>query len=425
MFAPDVLREARPHSVILRPLTGNRTDGPGEERGNRATRAFAAPLWAAPFRPFYLLGSAYGVLLMAAWLALQAGAPAPPAARLALHVRHGHELVFGFSAAIIAGILLTALPSWAGMKEVRGATLAFLALLWLAGRIAVWASAWLPAWLTALADCSLLLALAVLLTLRLAAVKERLYLAALPPVFGLLAANVLFHLAAGLGVPEGASFALLGGVYAIVLLYVLKGGFLTPVFTGNRLRARGRGDVAFSMPLEWAAAVSALAFVFTGLYEAPAAWAGAAAFAAALVHGLRLARWQGWKVLDDPLLWPMHLGYAFLVLAFALRGAADLGLVPSRAWLHAFTVGSLGPMMIALMVRVSLRHTGRALEVPRAGRVALALLVLAALLRLASALGLPGSLPLAAAAAAWAAAFLSYLWRFAAMLVRPSLPRRI
>ena len=387
-----------------------------------SARAFAAPLWSAPFRPFYLLGSAYGVAVMLGWLALDAAGMVPPAGAASWNVWHGHELVFGFAGAIIAGILLTALPSWAGMKEIRGAGLAFLVAVWLAGRVAVWTSAWTPAWLVAAADCAAPLALAVLLTPRLLAVKQRLYLAALPPLYGLLAADVLFHLALGLGLPGEAGYGLRAGVYAIVLLYVLKGGFLTPVFTGNRLRERGRGEVGFSLPLEWAALLAALAFLYTGLAPVPREAAAGAAFAAALVHGLRLARWQGWKVLDDPLLWPMHLGYAFLVLALALRGLADLGLAAPDAWLHAFTVGSLGLMMMALMMRVSLRHTGRPLELPPLAPLDLAAALAAALLRLAAAFAVPDLL--AAAATAWAIAFLIYLWLFAAMLVSPSLPRR-
>lgn len=384
---------------------------------------FSAPIWASAFRPFYLAGAAYGVLVLLAWLVAHIAGWAAAPAGVALNTWHGHELVFGHAAAIVCGILLTALPSWAGTRETRGGRLALLVALWFSGRIAVWASPWLPAWGVAVADCSLPVALVLLVTPALLAARERLYLALLPVVLGLALANGLFHAARILALPQAAGYGVGAGVYAIVLLYVLKGGFLTPVFTGNRLREMRRGAVTFSMPLEWAAVLAALWFAASGLAGAPPVWNAAAAFAAAAVHALRLARWQGWKVLDAPLLWPMHLGYAFLVLAFALSGLAQFGLVPAHAWLHAFTVGSLGPMMMALMARVSLRHTGRALALPPLARLALALIVVAAAARLAFGLGVPAPNLLVLAALCWAAAFAICLWVFGAMLVRPSLPR--
>lgn len=384
---------------------------------------FTAPIWASAFRPFYLAGAAYGVLVLLAWLAAMTGGGSGAPGGLALRTWHGHELVFGHAVAIVCGILLTALPSWIGARETRGGRLASLIALWLAGRIAVWLSPWLPAWVVALADGSLPVALVVLVTPALLAARERYYLALLPALLGLAGANVLFHAARILSAPEGMDYGVRAGVYAIVLLYVLKGGFLTPVFTGNRLRETGRGTVTFSLPLEWAAVLAALWFAATGLAQTPPVWNAAAAFVAAAVHALRLARWQGWKVLDAPLLWPMHLGYAFLVLAFALRGLEQFAVVPAGAWLHAFTVGSLGPMMMALMARVSLRHTGRALVLPPLARLALALIVVAAAARLAFGLGVPVPRLLVLAALCWALAFAICLWVFGPLLVRPSLPR--
>jgi uncharacterized protein involved in response to NO len=137
--------------------------------------------------------------------------------------------------------------------------------------------------------------------------------------------------------------------------------------------------------LEIAAVGAVLLLAACDLGAAPRPGPAAAALACALLHGWRCARWQGWRVADVPLVLVMHLGFAWLVLAFALKAAAELtGLVPEAAWLHAFTVGSLGLMMLGLMTRVSLRHTGRPLVVPGAMLVAYALMFVAALLRLAA-----------------------------------------
>ena len=168
-----------------------------------------------------------------------------------------------------------------------------------------------------------------------------------------------------------------------------------------------------------------LALTAADLAAAPRGLSGALAAACALAHGVRVARWRGWRVADQPLLPAMHLGFAWLLLAFVLKAVADLsGSVAEAAWLHAFTVGALGLMMLGLMTRVSLRHTGRGLAaVPASLRVAALVMFAAAALRLAATVHSLGPAPMALAAALWALAFVVYLLRFAAALVAPSLPR--
>lgn len=383
-----------------------------------------APLWLSAFRPFYLLGAAYAPLLAAVWLAAWLGGWAPPHA-LPLKLLHGHEFVFGFAAAIILGVVITALPSWAGTAEIEGGRLKLLVALWLAGRLGFWAAPWLPAPLPALADGLVYAAAIALLAPQLLRVTNRLYLLLLPILAALLLANLAFHQAAARGDAALAGLALRGAVWAIVVLYVLKGGVLAPIFTGNALREKGRGDQApFSMALE-AAALAALLLLAAGdLIGAPAAWSGGAALACALLYGWRSARWQGWKVADVPLLLAMHLGFAWLLLAFLLKAAADLGgALPEAAWLHAFTVGSLGMMMLGLMTRVSLRHTGRPLVVSRAMRFAYAAMFLAAALRVAAGVGAQHTALIVPSTLLWAGAFVIYLLQFGAVLVAPSLPR--
>jgi uncharacterized protein involved in response to NO len=162
----------------------------------------------------------------------------------------------------------------------------------------------------------------------------------------------------------------------------------------------------------------------TDLAGAPPRWRAAAALAAFAMHAVRLLRWQGWKVWDAPLLWIMHVGYAWMVLAFLLLGLSDLGVEGAgRAWLHAFTVGALGSMMLGLMTRVALRHTGRPLALPSAIVAAYVLIQVAALLRVVGAMTGSGAQPVTLAGTAWIAAFVIYLACFGAMLVSPSLPR--
>jgi uncharacterized protein involved in response to NO len=383
-----------------------------------------SPLWASAFRPFYFLGALYAPLLVAVWLGAFLGLWNLPSGQL-LKLQHGHEFIFGFSAAIITGIVLTALPSWAGTEEIVGRRLVLLVALWLCGRIAFWASPWLPALLPAAIDCLLFPAVFLMLAPQLLRAANRLYLLLLPILAALFAANLIFYLGLHTANDAEAWLALRLAIYAIIVLYVLKGGVLAPIFTGNVLRERGRGELPpCNMNLEIAAVGALLLLAVLDLAAAPAPWTGGAALACALLHGWRTARWQGWRVADVPLVLVMHLGFAWLVLAFALKAAAELtGAVPEAAWLHAFTVGSLGLMMLGLMTRVSLRHTGRPLVVPPAMLVAYVLMFVAALLRLAATVHGLGNPVVALAAALWTAAFVLYFIVFCKTLVTPSVPR--
>lgn len=386
--------------------------------------AWGAPLWVSGFRPFYLLGALYAPLLAlgggAAWLgAVDLGASG------GLPLWHGHEMLFGFASAIVIGTLLTALPSWAGTPELRGGRLAGLTAAWLAGRLAFWAAPWLPPVLVAVLDLLLWPALFLMLAPALLRVRQRLYLLALPIVAAMAAANGAYHQAVVGGDLDAAAQALRAAVWTLMVLFSLKGGLLTPVFTGNALREQGRGDVApTSMALEALALALLVAVATSDLLQAPSALTGVLAAAAAVAQAARVLRWRGWRVADQPLLPAMHLSFAWFVAALLLRAAeAFTSALPPATWLHAFTVGALGLMMIGLMVRVVLRHTGRPLRPPPPMRGAAVAVFAAAALRLAAGVhGLPAA-AYAASTLLWAVGFVVYLGLFGAILVRPSLPR--
>lgn len=383
-------------------------------------------VWSAPFRPFYFVASLYAPLLAVAWAGAYLGFWPDPHNEVALPLRHGHEFIFGFCAAIITGFVLTALPSWAGTKEIVGRPLMMLALLWLAGRMAFWASPWLPPLIPGIIDSLLFPALFAMVMPQLLRARNKRFLLFLPVLLALIAANLMYH--HGLATSDHAQSgqALRLAVYELIVLYVMSGGVLTPIFTGNVLREKGRGDqTPFNMPLEIAAVGVVLLLAALDLASAPPSWTGGSAMACALLHGWRTARWQGWRVADVPLVAVMHLGFAWLILAFALRALADLtDLVPAHAWLHAFAVGSLGLMMLVLMTRVALRHTGRPPVVSPPMLSAYAIMFAAALLRLAATMLNLGHVVIGLAALLWGAAFAVYFAVFWRILLAPSLPRR-
>ena len=384
-----------------------------------------APFWRSGFRPFFLLGALYGPMALVAWFAGYAlpGVPGPVADPL----WHGHEMVFGFVSAIVSGLLLTALPSWAGIPEQHGRTLALLTAAWLGGRVAMaFAGAW-PHALTAAIDSAALVLVVAVLAPPLLRARLRKFAVVLPVLVALAAANVAYHVALANGARDAASTALTAAVAVVVVLYSLVGGFMTPVFTNNALREQGSQQRAWrSRRLDLAAHALAVAFAIVQCTPVPA-WVNAAIAAAACVaHAWRLAGWRGWHVRHNPLVVAMHVGYAWLCVAFGLGAAAgfDVGIGP-RDWVHGATIGAIGVMMLALMPRVSLRHTGRPLAQATLVGGSCVAMTTAALVRLAFGIaGGPWWL-VAIAVLLWSACFVGYVAVYGAMLVRPSLPRAV
>lgn len=384
-----------------------------------------AAVWSSGFRPFFLAAAIYGPLMLGFWYGARSGWWGASAAWPSLSLLHAHEFLFGFAAALVCGVLLTALPSWSGAAELRGLPIAALAALWLAGRVAIHAAAWLPQALVMIVDCALLPALCVLLVATLATAQRRLFWWTLPPVAALAAGNVVFHLALADGREAAAHWGLMLGVHGLAFLFSLYGGLFIPAFTRRWLLARGERAAAILMPLEYATALAMLLLAGADLAGAPPALTAATALAAAAVHAWRFARWRGWRTGAEPLLWCLHLGYAWLIAALLLRAAAELvpG-VPREAWIHAFTIGAYGMLKIGLMSRVVLRHTGRPLQAGAVMPIAFLMVFVASLLRLAFSVHDLGEWALAASALLWAGAFLTYLALHGPKLLRPSLARR-
>ena len=382
-------------------------------------------VWSSGFRPFFLAAAAYGPLLLALWYGARSGWWSVPGAALALPLLHAHEFLFGFAAALVCGVLLTALPSWSGAAELRGPPLAALAALWLAGRVALLGADWLARPIVAIVDSALLPVLCAMLFWTIGPARRRLFWWTLPPLAAFAAANIAFHVALATGAESDARWALMLGVHALAFLFTLYGGLFIPAFTRRWLRQRGERAGAILLPLEYATALAMFAFACADLLGASSGWMVAAALAAAAVQAWRFARWRGWRTAGEPLLWCIHLGYAWLIAALVLRALAEVTPeVPREAWIHAFTLGAYGMLKIGLMTRVALRHTGRPLKAAIPMQIAFLMVLAASLLRLAFSVHDLGEWALAGSALLWAAAFLAYLAVHGPMLLRPSLPRQ-
>lgn len=337
------------------------------------------------FRPFFFVGAIAALLGIVAWIPQYFGEIeivntwAPP-------VWHAHEMLFGFIPAVVTGFLLTAIPNWTGRLPLQGRPLLVLLLAWLAGRVAV---ACTPiGWLTAMAiDCAYLFLLGLVIAREIVAGRNWRNLRVFALIGFLLVANVAFHLEARF--TGAAHYSERFGISTIVMLVVLIGGRIVPSFTRNWLVRKnpgrmpataGRLDEVFSI----AAAVGAL--FWTVAPDAP--FAAVVLLLAATAQFARLAGWVGWRAWRDPLVLVLHGAYLFIPIGFVLHACAILhpAIVPPSAGLHAWTIGAASGMILAVMTRATLGHTGRALEASPATIALYVAIALSAFARIAAAL---------------------------------------
>ncbi len=364
------------------------------------------PLMSIGFRPFYLLGAAWAVIAILAWALAWRGAPPAGAITLDWHV---HEMLFGFAPAIVAGFLLTAVRNWTGRDTAHGGALALLAAIWLVGRVGMLAGGALGAVLAA----SFLPMLIVAVTRPILASRNRRNYG-VPAMLAMWTVGQVAYLSATHGLVtylwRGIGQDL--GFGALALLLALIGGRVIPAFTANAIAAaRPRRWAAIEALALWGLAALVVGEALAKLGWVPRDWLRVWAGVVAIAHVIRLVGFVPWHTVREPLLLALPLGYAWLPVYFLL-----LAFDATRLATHALSVGAIGGMMLAMMTRSALGHTGRAL---RAGPVEIACFVLvhgAALLRVAATL--PSNTDwVSYAAAAFAAAFAMYLIKYVPILI--------
>lgn len=377
------------------------------------------------FRPFFLLGAAWGGLTILVWLPMLGG-HLETASLFTPVDWHAHALVFGFLPAVATGFLLTAIPNWTGRLPVQGLPLALLVATWLAGRVAISISAH-TGWIAAMAiDCAFLLAVVATAAREIIAGRNWRNLKVLVPVSVLLAANVVFHLEA-----RYAGVADIGrrlGIAVGIVLIMIIGGRIIPSFTRNWLvRANpGRLPAPFNR-FDVVTIVSSAAALglWSILPEKPLT--GVLLLAGGLLNGVRLARWAGHRTFRDPLVLVLHAAYLYVPVGLIVAGLGALcpQVVPPASGVHVFGVGAIGSMTLAVMARATLGHTGRDLKADTATCAVFAAILLAAPFRLAAVLLPEATVLLHVSASLWVAAFLGFATLYGGALIRPRMgPRR-
>lgn len=377
-------------------------------------------LFTAGFRPFFLAAAGWAALVMLVWLPLLNGDLDLPT-RFDPLSWHVHEMLFGFVMAAIGGFLLTAISNWTNRPPIAGAPLALLISLWLLGRIACLVSASLPAWLAPALDLTFPVALEAVALRELMTARNRRNYPLLAPVLLLAIANLLTHLRAlGVAVPFGLGWRL--GIAVVIVLISVIGGRIVPAFTRNWLNARGLSPVPPQADMFDRVALGVLHAAMIGWVFVPD-WrpVGVVLLIAAALNLARLSRWCGAATVDEPLLLVLHVGYLWLVAGTALLGLSLLtDAVPYPAAVHALTAGAMGTMILAVMTRATLGHTGRVLRADVATMVIYALVSIAAVLRVVAAWVMQGQMDLLeVAVVAWVGAFGLFAAEYGPMLLAP------
>ena len=371
-------------------------------------------LWSLGFRPFYLLASAFSALSVLLWVAQYSGWL--PGAYLQGPLWHGHEMLFGYTIAVIAGFLLTAVRNWTGRPTPDGAPLMALAALWVAGRVLV-LTPFSAAAAAVNAAFPAALAVAIGIPLVRAGNSRNYFFIGLLVMLGAL--MLALHLAS-LGVIEiPPQLGLRLALDVVLFVMTVMGGRVIPMFTNNGVP--GAGATRHPLVEKLALGSILLLFITDALLPQPAI-AGAVALLAAGAHGARLYLWRSWRTFSTPLVWILHAAYAWVVMHLLLRALSGMGLPVEPFAIHALTVGAIGGLTLGMMTRTARGHTGRPLMADRFEFAMFALVQVAAAVRVFG-----GMAPAAYLASVqlsgllWAAAFGLYAVRYWPVLTRSRL----
>ncbi|CAM3885245.1 NnrS family protein [Rheinheimera salexigens] len=380
------------------------------------------PLLRQAYRPMFLFGAAFSAIAMLLWgLVLADYIKLSPFNNVMFW--HSHEMIFGFVSAIVIGFLLTAVQNWTGLRAPHGNTLLFITVLWLAGRIVLLFGQSLPLIMVAAIDLSFLPICAILLAKPLIKTGQQRNLFFIPVLALLTICNLLMYIGVAYQRYDIQQLGSQNAVWLITLLMTIVGGRVLPMFTANGTQTKK------TEPMVWLDRIALgslwlifVVHIFTLTNYIPA-YAISALFAiSAIAIAIRCARWKFWITVKVPLLWSLHIAYWFIPIGLALYSAryASFAISNSVA-LHALTAGAMGSMILSMMARVSLGHSGRVLKPKAVMSVAFILIIIAAISRTALVSIWPVETThwLMLGVAAWCLAYLLYVIAYFPILTTP------
>lgn len=387
---------------------------------------FSIVIFRGGFRLLFLGGAVWALVVVTLWMAALSGVFTLPTT-IAPLAWHQHEMLFGYLSAVIAGFLLAAIPNWTGRPVLTGWPVAAFFVLWLGARLAILFSTIVPPIMGAMLDVAFLLLLFLYAAREILAAKNR-NKPILLVILLLAGASGLSH-AEMMGAPVANGAGVRFGFSLVLVLIAIIGGRIIPAFTRNWLkRERDAARLPVEANLFDLIAIVALGAALGGWALAPN-WPPVALLLsiAGILHIVRLARWRGLSAVRDPLVFVLHISYAWLPVGLLLLAASIIWpVVPRSSAIHALAAGAMASMTLAVMTRATLGHTGRTLQAGVGTILIYALVTLGALLRIAAPL-LQADYMLIVwlAAAIWSAAFLTFAIVYGPMLLGPRVDEKV
>jgi uncharacterized protein involved in response to NO len=385
----------------------------------------------AGFRFFFLSAGIFSVFAMLAWtvwLGVHAagGTFVSTPMSMAPHLWHAHEMVYGYTAAVIAGFFVTAVPNWTGTKEAGSLFVIVSGTVWLAGRFAIWFSNGIDPVIVAAVDLAFVPVLSTAVLGRLARKSQARNMVFLALLTALLTGNLMMHLEWIGWTDDTAQAGVRMGIFTSTAMIAIIGGRVVPAFTRNALLRSGyQGSLPVShVWLDRCSILLVLLAALTFLPFVPEALTGGLCLAAGVVTLLRLAGWQGWAARKEPILWILHAAYLLLGTGYLVYGVSVLtGEYSETAALHLLAAGAIGSMTLAMMTRASLGHAGLPLRVSRPIVLAYVLLIAAALVRSFGLTALGYFETMLLSGSLWVLAFGLYVWVYFPILTTPRTPK--
>jgi uncharacterized protein involved in response to NO len=376
-------------------------------------------LWNLGFRPFFLGAAIFAVISMALWTGVYIHHWPVAVNGMSIFQWHAHEMIYGFALAVIAGFLLTAVKNWTGVQTLHGPGLMGLFGLWLVPRLLfLFGTAALG--VAALFDLLFMAGLIAAIFHPINKVKQWKQAGILAILGLLLLANALFYLGVAGVVANGVFISLRGGLFLIIGLILFMGRRVIPFFieagVGYPIKVKN------SQRLDMAIIVLYSLFLLAQISNAPDGLTAIPALALLIANSIRLAGWYTLGIWKKPLLWSLFLAFAFINFGFLLVALTPLLHLPPLVVLHTFSVGGIALIILSMMARVTLGHTGRNIQQPPVIVVpALILLLLSACFRVILPLLTASYYPMwvAISQLLWIAAFVLFLISYFPMLVRP------
>lgn len=380
------------------------------------------PIWRQAFRPFFLFSCIFSILSICTWAAVLSGQLYfSPYGGLTFW--HAHEMLFGFVAAIIVGFLLTAVQSWTGLRATHGKPLMVLFTVWLFARIFMLLDIFALKWVTALLDVSFLLLTAFFMARLVLKVKQYRNLMFVPILLLLATANLFTHLSVIYGEIHFYTQGIYATVMIITLVMTVIAGRVFPMFTANGTQTKKVENLAWLEKSVIGLTATVLLIHFTGLQDILPSTLLVLLFACcSLAHSIRLIRWRPQVTFNTPLVWSLHLAYCFIPISFMLFALhyAGMNISTSNA-LHGLTAGAMSSLILAMIARISLGHSGRPLIPHWSMKYAFSMIVVAGSIRLISAhIQIYFTFNLnVLSAVLWALAFGIFVIVYAPILTRP------